>query len=93
MERVFKCSVDNVMPTEECNVDVNGLPLMLRDGVKAAQFILNTATTTRIKWESRLDTEIIVWIRVKEERLLFFRLCEAALPLSGRRKTKNLNSD
>jgi hypothetical protein len=60
------------MPTEECHVDVNGLKLMLRDGVKAAQLNLDTATTNRMKWESRMDTDIIVWEKGKEERLLSF---------------------
>jgi hypothetical protein len=69
------CGVDNVMPTEECNVDVNGLILMLRDGVKAAQFILHNATTNKMQRE----TDNIVWKKGKEERLLFFRLCGAAL--------------
>lgn len=53
--------VENVMPTEECcNVDV----LILRDGVKASQSAVNTATTNKMKCE----TDNIVWrnIRVKE---------------------------
>jgi hypothetical protein len=36
------------MPTVECHV--NGL--LFRDGVKAAQSNLNTATTNKMKWET-----------------------------------------
>jgi hypothetical protein len=44
------CCVDNGIPTEECNVDVvNELRRMLRDGVKAAQLNLQTATSNKMK--------------------------------------------
>jgi hypothetical protein len=48
-------------PTEECNVDVKGLMLLLRDGVKAAQSNLNTATTNKMKRETEHP---IVWRKV-----------------------------
>jgi hypothetical protein len=63
MEREWTCCccADNGIPTEERNVDV-GPTRMLRDGVKAEQSNLNTATSNKVKWESRAEIIYSYWL-------------------------------
>jgi hypothetical protein len=72
------------MPTE-CNVDV----LILRDGVKAAQSNLTTATTNKMKCE----TDNIVWRKAKEGLLFCSSACGHCQSRSKNMRDEILDSE